>query len=232
LLEKIEQVVRLIRSKGVGVYFVTQNPLDIPDTVLGQLGNRVQHALRAFTPRDQKAVKSAATTLRANPKLDVEAAITELEVGEALVSFLDDKGRPSVVERAFVAPPGTRVGPVTAQERAKLVESSTVAGVYDKAVDRESAYEKLTQRVEAQAPAKKGKTGSADEPAPAERPAGGGSDTLGGILTGSRGPRGGRGREGVVEAAAKSVARAIGSQIGREIVRGVLGSLLGRGKRR
>src|SRR5689334_3231944 len=134
LLEKIEQVVRLIRSKGVGVYFVTQNPLDVPDTVLGQLGNRVQHALRAFTPRDQKAVKTAATTLRANPGLDVEAAITELAVGEALVSLLDEKGRPSVVERAFIVPPGTRIGPVTAQEREKLIKSSPVAGVYDKVV--------------------------------------------------------------------------------------------------
>src|SRR5262249_20817002 len=144
---KIEQVVRLIRSKGVGVWFVTQNPLDVPDTVLGQLGNRVQHALRAFTPRDQKAVKSAATTLRANPKLDVEAAITELAVGEALVSMLDDKGRPNVVERAFVVPPGTRIGSITPQERAALIKGSAIAGVYDKVVDRESAYEKLTQRV-------------------------------------------------------------------------------------
>src|SRR5262245_25412978 len=143
LLEKIEQVVRLIRSKGVGVYFVTQNPLDVPETVLGQLGNRVQHALRAFTPRDQKAVKSAATTLRANPKLNVETVITELGVGEALVSMLDDKGRPTVVERAFVVPPGTRVGPITAEERAALVKNSALAGTYDKTVDRESAYEKL-----------------------------------------------------------------------------------------
>jgi hypothetical protein len=230
LLEKIEQVVRLIRSKGVGVYFVTQNPLDIPDTVLGQLGNRVQHALRAFTPRDQKAVKSAATTLRANPKLDVEKAITELEVGEALVSLLDDKGRPTVVERAYVVPPGTRIGPVTAQEREKLVKSSVVAGVYEKTEDRESAYEKLTQRVAEKAPETKesGAAQEAGKPAPA---AGGGFfDTLGSILGGSTGPRGGR-REGAVEAAAKSAARSIGSQVGREIVRGVLGGLLG-GKRR
>jgi DNA helicase HerA-like ATPase len=229
LLEKIEQVVRLIRSKGVGVWFVTQNPLDIPDTVLGQLGNRVQHALRAFTPRDQKAVKSAATTLRANPKLDVEKAITELEVGEALVSMLDDKGRPTVVERAYVVPPGTRIGPVTAQEREKLVKSSVVAGVYEKTEDRESAYEKLTQRVAEKAPAEAAAgSGSAAPPA-----AGGGGflDTLGSILGGSTGPRGGR-REGAVEAAAKSAARSIGSQVGREIVRGVLGSILGGGKRR
>jgi DNA helicase HerA-like ATPase len=228
LLEKIEQVVRLIRSKGVGVYFVTQNPLDIPDTVLGQLGNRVQHALRAFTPRDQKAVKSAATTLRANPKLDVEAAITELGVGEALVSFLDDKGRPTVVERALVAPPGTRIGPVTAQERDQLIKSSGVAGIYDQAVDRESAYEKLAQHVSerAGAPAAKGAPAPAGKPAPAQ---GGGG--LMDILTGSTGPRGGR-REGAIEAAAKSAARAVGSQIGREIVRGVLGGIFGGGKRR
>ena len=239
LLEKIEQVVRLIRSKGVGVYFVTQNPLDIPDTVLGQLGNRVQHALRAFTPRDQKAVKSAATTLRANPKLDVEAVITELGVGEALVSFLDDKGRPTVVERAFVVPPGTRIGPITAQEREKLVRASAVAGVYEKLQDRESAYEKLTQRVVAKTPEPKApvlkEVGTRDTAAPAEKPApdagGGLMDALGGLLGGTRGPRGGR-REGAVEAATRSAARAIGSQVGREIVRGVLGSIFGGGKRR
>jgi DNA helicase HerA-like ATPase len=227
LLEKIEQVVRLIRSKGVGVYFVTQNPLDIPDTVLGQLGNRVQHALRAFTPRDQKAVKSAATTLRANPKLDVETAITELGVGEALVSFLDDKGRPTVVERAFVVPPGTRIGPVTAQERDKLIKSSPVAGTYDKTQDRESAYEKLTQRVVEKAP--EASVGQATKQAPA----GGGGllDALGGLLGGSTGPRGGH-REGALEAAAKSAARSIGSQVGREIVRGVLGGIFGGGRRR
>jgi hypothetical protein len=226
LLEKVEQVVRLIRSKGVGVWFVTQNPLDIPDTVLGQLGNRVQHALRAFTPRDQKAVKSAATTLRANPKLDVEKAITELGVGEALVSFLDEKGRPTIVERAFVAPPGTRIGPITAQERDQLIKSSPVAGTYDKTEDRESAYEKLTQRVAERAPA------TAGGGTPAGAPAGGGGllGALGDFLGGSTGPRGGR-REGAVEAAAKSAARAIGSQVGRQIVRGVLGSILG-GKQR
>src|SRR5690349_20643196 len=227
LLEKIEQVVRLIRSKGVGVYFVTQNPLDVPDTVLGQLGNRVQHALRAFTPRDQKAVKSAATTLRANPKLNVETVITELGIGEALVSFLDDKGRPAVVERAFVVPPDTRIGPINAQERDKLVKSSPVAGTYDKTQDRESAYEKLTQRVVEKTP--EAPAGQAEKPAPA---AGGGLlDTLGGLLGGSTGPRGGH-REGALEAAAKSAARSIGSQVGREIVRGVLGSLLGGGTTR
>ena len=229
LLEKIEQVVRLIRSKGVGVYFVTQNPLDIPDTVLGQLGNRVQHALRAFTPRDQKAVKSAATTLRANPRVDVEKAITELAVGEALVSLLDDKGRPSVVERAFIVPPGTRLGPITPQEREQLIASSPLAGVYDKTEDRDSAYEKLTARV--------GKTAVSGKPlattAGEKREAAAGSvlGALGTILGGSIGPRGGR-REGAIEAAAKSAARAIGSQVGREIVRGVLGSIFGSGRRR
>jgi DNA helicase HerA-like ATPase len=227
LMEKVEQVVRLIRSKGVGVYFVTQNPLDIPDTVLGQLGNRVQHALRAFTPRDQKAVKSAATTLRANPKLNVETAITELGVGEALVSLLDEKGRPTIVERALVVPPGTRIGPITAQERAQLIKGSPVAGTYDKTEDRESAYEKLAQHVA-------DRTGTAAEPAAgAKQEASGGGGlfgALGDLLGGSTGPRGGR-REGAVEAAAKSAARSIGSQIGREIARGVLGSILG-GKRR
>ena len=143
LLEKIEQVVRLIRSKGVGVYFVTQNPLDIPDTVLGQLGNRVQHALRAFTPRDQKAVKTAAETLRANPAFDAAAAITELGVGEALLSFLDEKGRPNVVERAFVLPPASRIGPLAAEERQAVIKASLVYGVYENQLDRESAYEKL-----------------------------------------------------------------------------------------
>src|SRR6476646_3161372 len=146
LVEKIEQVVRLIRSKGVGVYFVTQNPLDIPESVLGQLGNRVQHALRAFTPRDQKAVRSAAQTLRANPKLDTEKAITELSVGEALISLLDEKGRPTPVERAFILPPASRIGPITDEERAAIIKSSLVYGHYEQTVDRESAYEKLKGR--------------------------------------------------------------------------------------
>ncbi|MBX3664046.1 MAG: DUF853 family protein [Burkholderiales bacterium] len=231
LLEKIEQVVRLIRSKGVGVYFVTQNPLDIPDAVLGQLGNRVQHALRAFTPRDQKAVKSAATTLRANPKLDVEAAITELGVGEALVSLLDEKGRPNVVERALVLPPGSRLGPVTPEERAATMKSSLIAGIYDKIEDRESAYEKLTQRVQEQAAAAPGTGKETGTAAGAPAQGGGMFGALGELLGGSTGPRGGK-REGVVEMAAKSAARAIGSQVGRELFRGVLGSLLGGGKRR
>ncbi|HQR50217.1 MAG TPA: DUF853 family protein [Methylophilaceae bacterium] len=218
LLQKIEQVVRLIRSKGVGVYFVSQNPLDIPDVVLGQLGNRVQHALRAFTPRDQKAVKAAAETFRANPGVDVETVITELGVGEALVSFLDDKGRPVPVERALIRPPASRLGPLSDDERRTLIQSSILQGVYEKSVDRESAYEVLKARA----------TQSAEQP-PAEE--GRGFD-WGGLLGGQTGPRGGRGREGVVEAAAKSVARAVGSELGRQIIRGVLGSILGGGKRR
>ena len=153
LVERIELVVRLVRSKGVGVYFVTQNPLDIPDTVLAQLGNRVQHALRAFTPRDQKAVKATAQTMRQKPGLDIEAAITELAVGEALVSLLDAKGRPSVTERAFVVPPGSQIGPITPEQRQVLVAGSIVAGVYEKTIDRESAYEKLKGRAVQPAPA-------------------------------------------------------------------------------
>ncbi|HEY9239268.1 MAG TPA: helicase HerA-like domain-containing protein, partial [Burkholderiaceae bacterium] len=152
LVERIELVVRLVRSKGVGVYFVTQNPLDIPDTVLAQLGNRVQHALRAFTPRDQKAVKAAASTMRANPGLDIETAITELAVGEALVSLLDAKGRPSVTQRVFVIPPGSQIGPITPEQRKALIAGSLVAGVYEKAVDRESAYESLKGRAAASGP--------------------------------------------------------------------------------
>jgi uncharacterized protein len=224
LQDKIEQLVRLIRSKGVGVYFVTQNPLDVPETVLGQLGNRVQHALRAFTPRDQKAVRTAASTLRSNPKLDVERAITELAVGEALVSLLDEKGRPEVVERALIAPPGSRIGPASAQERAALVAASPIRGHYEQAVDRESAYEKLNARQPATVPK--------EESAAAQT--GGGSllEQLGGVLSGGSKPRaGGRSREGVLEAAAKSAARAMGSEMGRQILRGVLGSILG-GRRR
>jgi len=218
LLDKIEQVVRLIRSKGVGVYFVTQNPLDVPESVLGQLGNRVQHALRAFTPRDQKAVKAAAETMRPNPKLDTGKAITELGVGEALVSFLDAKGRPEPVERAFILPPGSRIGPATPEERERVIAGSGLAGTYDKPVDRESAYERLRGRAQAAPP-----TGAAP-------PAGGGwtdsiKDSLGGLISGS-----GR-KDSIVEAVAKSAARTVGSTIGRELVRGVLGSLLG-GRRR
>ena len=232
LLERIELVVRLVRSKGVGVYFVTQNPLDIPDSVLGQLGNRVQHALRAFTPRDQKAVQSAASTMRANPKLDVQTAITELGVGEALISFLDDKGRPSITERVFVLPPGSRIGPINADERKALQASSLVAGVYEKTVDRESAFEKLKGRAVASADAATGSAPTANAPAAKQEDAGNG--WLGGLkdaMFGSTGPRGGK-HEGLAESAARSAVRSVGSAVGREIVRGVLGSLLGGGRRR
>ncbi|MFN7509279.1 MAG: helicase HerA-like domain-containing protein [Betaproteobacteria bacterium] len=233
LLEKVEQVVRLIRSKGVGVYFVTQNPLDIPEKVLGQLGNRVQHALRAFTPRDQKAVNSVAETMRPNPRLDIKAAILELAVGEALMSLLDAKGTPGITERAYVCPPGSQIGPISVDERRALIAGSVVAGVYEKAVDRESAFELLRQRAGGDAaPAGGGKAASAlPGSAPAGEAAGGGlMGGLGDILFGSTGPRGGR-REGVVETVAKSAARSVGSSIAREITRGVLGSLLG-GRRR
>ncbi|MBX9794072.1 MAG: DUF853 domain-containing protein [Burkholderiaceae bacterium] len=235
LVERIELVVRLVRSKGVGVYFVTQNPLDIPDTVLAQLGNRVQHALRAFTPRDQKAVKAAASTMRAKPGLDIETAITELAVGEALVSFLDAKGRPSVTERVFVLPPGSQIGPITPAQRRSLIANSLVAGVYEKAVDRESAYEKLKGRATAAGDASTGSTASPRGPATAEAPAaeasgGGMLGGLGDILFGSTGPRGGK-REGLAESMAKSAVRTMGTTVGREIIRGVLGSLLG-GRRR
>src|SRR5688572_22926568 len=215
LLEKVEQVVRLVRSKGVGVYFVTQNPLDIPDAVLGQLGNRVQHALRAFTPRDQKAVKTAAETLRPNPKLKVEKVITELGVGEALVSLLDEKGRPSVVERAFVVPPGSQLGPLADEERSRLIQSSDVHGHYEKAVDRESAYERLKTRVVEESPTEKAES----------------TNPVSDILFGKTGPRGGRQSQGVIEAMTKSAARSIGSELGRQVLRGILGSILG-GKRR
>jgi DNA helicase HerA-like ATPase len=223
LVERIELVVRLVRSKGVGVYFVTQNPLDIPDTVLAQLGNRVQHALRAFTPRDQKAVKAAASTMRANPKLNVEQAITELAVGEALVSLLDDKGRPGVTERVYVLPPGSRIGPIDDAERRSVVAKSLVAGVYEKTVDRESAYEML--RLKAQA-----STAAAAQAQPAGA-ADGALGGLGDVLFGSTGPRGGR-RPGMLETAATSAVRTMGTTVGREIIRGVLGGLFGGSKRR
>ncbi len=236
LIERIELVVRLIRSKGVGVWFVTQNPLDVPDSVLGQLGNRVQHALRAFTPRDQKAVKATATTMRTNPKLDIETAITELAVGEALVSLLDEKGRPSVTERVFVIPPASRIGPITAEERKALIAGSIVAGVYEKTIDRESAYEKLKGRAEAGAGTAGPATGAARDTGgtagPGTQADGGMLGGLKDVLFGSTGPRGGR-REGLAESAARSAVRSIGSSVGREIIRGVLGSLLGgaRGRR-
>jgi hypothetical protein len=231
LLEKIEQVVRLIRSKGVGVYFVTQNPLDIPDVILGQLGNRVQHALRAFTPRDQKAVRSAAETFRQNPKVDVEAVITQLGTGEALVSFLDEKGQPGVVERAFVLPPWSRIGPITPPERQAIVQGSLVFGHYEKAVDRESAYEMLKARAEREAAAQ------AQAQAQSQQPPYGYPYPQGAPQGPSRAPRpypdyppaprrpAGRSRDTLVEAMAKSAARSVGSSLGRQILRGVLGSI-------
>ncbi len=229
LVERIELVVRLVRSKGVGVYFVTQNPMDIPDSVLAQLGNRVQHALRAFTPRDQKAVKATATTMRPNPGLDIEAAITELAVGEALVSLLDAKGRPQPTERAYVVPPGSQIGPITDAQRRALMAQSLVAGVYDQAVDRESAYEVLLQRNAAPASAAPGTAAGT----PAQDPAAGGG-LLGDMgtavkeaLFGRTGPRGGQ-YDGLVQSVVKGEAR----RLGRELLRGALGSLLGGSKRR
>ena len=209
LEEKIQQVVRLIRSKGVGVYFVTQSPLDLPETILGQLGNRVQHALRAFTPRDQKTVKAAAETFRANPKLDVVKVIMELEVGEALISVLDEKGSPSIVERAFVYPPHSRLSPLGPEERARMIRGSVLYGHYEKTVDRESAYEKLKAKTEQMGMQEQGETPSGRRTAAPRSQA---ADMLGAV--------------------AKSAAHAIGSQIGRQIIRGVLGSIFGGGRRR
>jgi len=225
LLEKIEQVVRLIRSKGVGVFFVTQNPLDVPDVVLGQLGNRVQHALRAFTPRDQKAVRAAAETFRANPKVNVETAIGELAVGEALVSLLDEKGTPQPVERAMIVPPESRLGPTDAAHRQQIIKNSVLYGHYEKAVDRESAYETLKARADQalQSAAPKAQPAPTQTAQPSSTQSGGGwLGQLGQtIFTGT-----GR-RESVAEAMAKSAVRAVGSSVGRQIVRGVLGSILG-----
>lgn len=209
LLEKIEQVVRLIRSKGVGVFFVSQNPLDIPDLVLGQLGNRVQHALRAFTPRDQKAVKAAAETFRINPELDTEKVITELGTGEALVSLLDEKGAPGIVQRAFVLPPHSQIGPITPDLRQQLLRQSLVAGHYEKLVDRESAYEMLKERAAQSAP-----TAPAEQAPKASRRK-------------KQEPTFANEAGDLVGSLAKSTARAMGTQVGRELVRGVLGSLLG-----
>jgi hypothetical protein len=197
---------------------VTQNPLDVPESVLGQLGNRVQHALRAFTPRDQKAVKTAAETLRPNPKLKAEKVITELGVGEALVSLLDEKGRPQIVERAFIVPPASHVGPLSNEERQPIMQGSSLRSKYEKGVDRDSAYEKLRHQVEQK-----------QAPAPPAEPA---PSPVSDILFGKTGPRGGRQTQGVLEAATKSAARAIGSELGRQILRGVLGSILGGGRRR
>lgn len=215
LLEKIEQVVRLIRSKGVGIYFITQNPIDIPETVLGQLGNRVQHALRAFTPRDQKAVKSAAETFRSNPDLDVETTITQLGVGEALISLLDEKGTPGIVDQALICPPRSQIGPITDAQRQSIIQSSVLYGYYEKAVDRQSAYELLRAKAEQAEELAAGKVAEAE----AEK-------------ANRAQQRTGRQRESVPEALAKSAARAIGSQVGRQIIRGVLGSILGGSSRR
>ena len=214
LRDKIEQVVRLIRSKGVGVWFVTQSPTDLPDVVLGQLGNRVQHALRAFTPRDQKAVKAAAETFRTNPGLDVRQTIVELGVGEALLSFLDAKGMPSPVERALVCPPLSRVGAITADERARVVQASPLRGKYEHAVDRESAYEMLRERAERAMV----ETGSRETTGRTARPRSGGSAQ----------------RQSVGEAMMKSAARSASTVVAREgtklvarLARGILGSLFG-----
>ena len=247
LLERIELVVRLVRSKGVGVYFVTQNPLDIPDTVLAQLGNRVQHALRAFTPRDQKAVKSAADTMRSNPGLDIGAAITELAVGEALVSLMDDKGRPSVTQRVFVLPPGSQIGPISAAQRKVLIDNSIVAGVYEKTIDRASAYESLKGRTDDRLTEARARSVPV-EPAPANTSTEAGSraaarsappppaatapersifDSIGDLMGG--GAR--RTRASAGEQMIKSAASSIGREVGRQVIRGVLGSIFGGSRR-
>lgn len=230
LVDKVEQVVRLIRSKGVGVYFVTQNPLDLPETVLGQLGNRVQHGLRAFTPRDQKAVRAAAQTFRENPGLDVEAAITEMGVGEALVSTLQDKGIPSPVERTMVAPPRSRMGPLTAEERQAVIQRSPVFGRYDARVDRESAYEILARRA-AEAEAR-----AAEDEAAAGRAQTWSAQTPGGAGGGMVKPAARRQTraapqsmtEKAMQSAVRSAGSAVGREVGRQLLRGLLGSLLKR----
>ena len=236
LIERIELVVRLVRSKGVGVYFVTQNPLDIPESVLAQLGNRVQHALRAFTPRDQKAVKAAADTMRPNPGLDIGVAISELGVGEALISFLDEKGSPCPTERAFVLPPSSQIGPITSAQRETLLSESIVAGVYEKALDRESAFEKIkgsnaqrTAPVAVPTPIQgaANTVGAASGQAPPE--SAGLLDSLGAGLGNLLGGGGGR-RASVGEQLFKSAASSIGREVGRQIIRGVLGGIFG-GKR-
>jgi len=212
LLDTIEKVVRLIRSKGVGIYFVTQNPLDIPEDVLGQLGNRVQHALRAYTPKDQKAVRAAAQTFRENPQLDTEAVITALGVGEALVSTLDEDGVPGMVRRVDIAPPRSQLGPISMAERETLMRDSLVAGVYDTLVDRESAYEILERRAQ-EAAASRGSEPEAPSSRRRSRSASGS-------------------RQSPIEAFATSAMRSLGTQIGRQLVRGIMGSLLGGGTRR
>lgn len=211
MLERVEQVVRLIRSKGVGVYFITQNPVDIPDSVLGQLGNRVQHALRAYTPKDQKAIKAAAETFRQNPKYTVEQVITELGVGEALISFLDEKGRPSVVERAFVVPPRSKIGPVSPERRNEVISQSEMKGRYEKTIDRESAYELL----QAKALREKEEVAAAATRAEQED-----NDAQ------KRPGKPGRKPDTIIEKLSKTAASSASRQIARELVRGILGSLL------
>jgi DNA helicase HerA-like ATPase len=208
LVDKVEQVVRLIRSKGVGVYFVTQNPLDIPDAILGQLGNRIQHALRAFTPRDQKAVRAAAETFRTNPAFDAAEAIKELGVGEALVSMLGGKGMPGIVERTLIRPPASRLGPATEAERQAIIQQSLLGSRYDQSIDRKSAYESLKERADKAVAENVKQTGTAAR----EKTRTGGSR--------------GSNRQGVMEAMIKSVVRSIGSSLGRQISRGILGSIL------
>jgi DNA helicase HerA-like ATPase len=223
LVEKIEQVVRLIRSKGVGVYFVTQNPADIPEKVLAQLGNRVQHALRAYTPQEQKGVRAAASSFRVNPDIDTEKAITELGVGEVLISMLDEKGVPTMVDRAFVVPPVGHIGPITPEQRQQLLASSLVAGIYENAVDRESAYEMLTAKAEERAAAEAAAKAQLEAQKEAERQA--------------REQRAAARQpdsvvESVIKSAARSASSSIGRQIGNTIVRGVLGSIFGGGSKK
>ncbi|MCB9497265.1 MAG: DUF853 family protein [Fibrobacteria bacterium] len=229
LVATVEQVVRLIRSKGVGVYFATQSPSDLPDSVLGQLGNRVQHALRAYTPRDQKAVRTAAETFRANPDFDTASAITELGVGEALVSLLDADGIPGVVQRALIRPPATRLGPLDSTERSRIISGSEVAGFYEETRDRESAWEMLSSRG-ATSPVAEALDAESESVPPAQsepdRPS-----LLSQVLLGSKGPRGGQ-RDGLVQVVAKSALRSIGSSLGRQIARGLLGGILGGSSRR
>lgn len=214
LIEKVEQVVRLVRSKGVGIYFITQNPLDVPDTILGQLGNRIQHALRAFTPRDQKAVKAAAETFRSNPKLNVETEITQLGVGEALVSFLDEKGIPGIVERAKILPPQGQIGPISTEERSRLIKSSLVFGAYEKLVDRESAFEILKQKLDSQKANEEAAIEQKNQEKAEKSTSGSGS--FGGSLMGE-----------LTKIAGKSVTRQLSNEVGRQLVRGIMGSLFG-----
>lgn len=223
LLQKIEQVVRLIRSKGVGIYFVTQNPTDIPDTVLGQLGNRVQHALRAFTPKDQKAVKAAAQTMRANPDLDTEKVIMELAVGEALISFLDEKGRPNMVERGFVIAPNSKIGPISPEKIPEIIHQSPYYSKYANTIDRQSAYERikagftLNEGSETQSSDNENSTTSTEKSS-----SGNWLNMLSSLFFGTKGPRGGQ-QDGFAQKVAKSATRQVANEIGRRITRGILG---------